>query len=815
MSAGDRARLTFGEWLALAAAVAASLALLHYATGSFLLVSAYAGGLLTLGVLAWVLLRRRLEQPATGEVLLPDWSVTAGAIEVDGVESGAAIAITDRANRLVCANSIYVAGFGATIAPPRVSGEEAMVDALGAAIRTAWRDGTGGPVAVTGRNGRWTATVRRTGAGEDHLIWRFLPAEPPDPAVAMADQLGGGVGQLLSTAGIEAALVAHDGALAAVTPGFAAKAAGDAEANLAGQELASLLRADERERIYFAREGRDGHPHAMISAPLPDAGGTLVLLVDAGAQLAGWGVEPPEQAAQLEAVLASLPLGLAVADRDGRLLFANPAFVRAAGVQSQPLPTYPTDLVVRQDKADLSAAVRRHAQGAPTSDEIAVRLRSGPEEPVTLGFAGVRGLGDAAVLLSLIDSTEQSRLKRQVAQASKMQAIGQLAGGVAHDFNNVLTSIIGQCDLMLMRHLPGDSDYGEIQQIKADANRAASLTRQLLAFSRQQTLQPQVLQLPDVLAEVSQLLKRLLGAHITLEVRHDRDLGVVRADPRQLEQVIVNLAVNARDAIQAKRGDHARGTLSFTTRRIGATDIARMENQIIPPGEYTALIAEDDGGGIPEQHLAKIFEPFFTTKEQGKGTGLGLSTVYGIVKQSGGFIFADNVAGPGAAPGSPRGARFTIFLPVHRATAEELDRLAAPPPAPEPPAAEWSGGGRILLVEDEDMVRLVAQRALLRAGHDVVTAGDGEEGLEQLRTALAAGQPFDLVVSDVVMPVMDGPAMVRAIRTVVPDMPVLFMSGYAEAQLRDEIDEPHMHFLAKPFNVAEIAAKVGQVIAAR
>ena len=812
---GDRARLTIGEGLALATAVAASLALLNHATGSPLLLAAYAGGLLTLGVLAWLLLRRQLDQPAMGEVLLPDWSVTAGAIEVDGAQSGAAIAITDRANRLVCANTIYVTAFGATIAPPRVPLEEAQVDALGAAIRTAWRDGAGGPVAVTGRNGSWTATVRRTGVGEDHLIWRFLPAEPVDPAAALADQLAGGMGRLLSTAGIEAALVAHDGALAGVTHGFAARAAGDPAASLAGQELASLLRADERERIYFAREGRDGRPQAMVSAPLGDGGGTLVLLVDAGAQLAGWGTEPADQAAQLQAVLASLPLGLAVVDRDGRLLFANAAFARAAGVAGHPLPTYPTDLVVRQDKAELSAGVRRHAQGSPTSEEIAVRLRSGPEEPVTLGLAGVRGLGDAAVLLSLIDSTEQSRLKRQVAQASKMQAIGQLAGGVAHDFNNVLTSIIGQCDLMLMRHLPGDSDYGEIQQIKADANRAASLTRQLLAFSRQQTLQPQVLQLPDVLAEVSQLLKRLLGVHITLEVRHDRDLGVVRADPRQLEQVIVNLAVNARDAIQARRGDQARGTLSFTTRRISAADIARMDSQIIPPGEYTALIAEDDGGGIPEQHLPKIFEPFFTTKEQGKGTGLGLSTVYGIVKQSGGFIFGDNVAGATTGLGSAKGARFTVFLPVHRATAEELDRLAAPPPEPEPTAGDWSGGARILLVEDEDMVRLVAQRALLRAGHEVVTASDGEEGLEQLRGALAAGQPFDLVVSDVMMPVMDGPAMARAIRTIAPDMPVLFMSGYAEAQLRSEIDEPDMHFLAKPFNVAQIAAKVKQVIAAR
>ncbi len=333
----------------------------------------------------------------------------------------------------------------------------------------------------------------------------------------------------------------------------------------------------------------------------------------------------------------------------------------------------------------------------------------------------MRGLGDAAVLLSLADTTEETRLKRQVAQATKMQAVGQLAGGVAHDFNNVLTAIIGYCDLMLLRHLPGDSDYDDIQQIKANSNRAASLTRHLLAFSRQQTLQPEVIQLPDVISEVSQLLKRLLGARITLKTHHDRELGPVRADPRQLEQVIVNLAVNARDAIQAHGGEQATGTLTFSTRRVTARDVSRKGSEIIPSGDYTVLVAEDTGGGIPPANLAKIFEPFFTTKEQGKGTGLGLSTVYGIVKQSGGFIFVDNVVSPETR--KIKGARFTIYLPVHEATEEELRQAEI-----EEEASEWSGGGRILLVEDEDMVRAVAERALTRQGYTVVTAGRRRRG---------------------------------------------------------------------------------------
>jgi two-component system cell cycle sensor histidine kinase/response regulator CckA len=389
-----------------------------------------------------------------------------------------------------------------------------------------------------------------------------------------------------------------------------------------------------------------------------------------------------------------------------------------------------------------------------------------------------------------------------VAQATKMQAVGQLAGGVAHDFNNVLTAIIGYCDLMLLRHTPGDSDYDDIQQIKANSNRAASLTRQLLAFSRQQTLQPEVIQLPDVISEVSQLLKRLLGARITLKTLHDRDLGAVRADPRQLEQVIVNLAVNARDAIQAKGGEQATGSLTFTTRRVAARDVRRTGSEIIPAGDYTVLIAEDTGGGIPPANLSKIFEPFFTTKELGKGTGLGLSTVYGIVKQSGGFVFVDNVIGQDK---QIRGARFTIYLPVHHATEEEPRQAET-----KEEKGEWSGGGRVLLVEDEDMVRAVAERALTRQGYTVVTAADGDEGVEAVRN----NPDFDLIVSDVVMPSMDGPAMAREIRQLAPGMPVLFMSGYAEEQLRREIDIEGMHFIPKPFSVQQIAAKVGEVLRA-
>ncbi len=654
--------------------------------------------------------------------------------------------------------------------------------------------------------GRWRAEAQRSGRGEDYLVWRFEPIADPDVTGDIARQIEGKFGRALSLAGFAVALVSPQGKILSASSGFAQRATGDPLAAVAGRDFVSFLRQDEGDRISWSREGRHGAPLIMFYMPAADPDQTgepdpettpsLMLLADSGMGLGSGGGEASGAVPHLEALLGQLPLGLAMADRDGRILFANAAFMRAALREGQAPPTYPTDLVVQEDKGPVSDAIRRFGQGPAASGDIAIRLKDQSDEPVSLSLAGVRGLGEAAVLLGLTDSSEETRLKRQVAQATKMQAVGQLAGGVAHDFNNVLTAILGTCDLMLLRHTPGDSDYDDIQQIRANSNRAASLTRQLLAFSRQQTLRPVVLQLPDVVSEISQMLNRLIGEKIQLLVRHDRDLGPVRADPGQLEQVIVNLAVNARDAMQAK-GDGS-GKLSLTTRRITPADVRAMRNEVMPHVEYTALVVEDTGAGIPADHLGKIWEPFFTTKEMGKGTGLGLSTVYGIVKQSGGFIFAENVPG--------RGARFTVYLPVHHGE-PEVSRAALP----DAPTSQWAGGGRLLLVEDEDPVRLVAERALVRAGYTVTTARDGEEGLEKVEQ----GGEFDLVVSDVVMPSMDGPAMARAIRKLAPDMPVLFMSGYAEEQLREQIDIENVHFLPKPFSVQQIGDKVGQVLSAK
>ncbi len=795
-----------------------SVVLVGLVGGEAVVAIAYGGALVAF--LLMLLLAARLRTgPVEQEAGVPDWSVTAAAVE----NSKRAVAITDRANRLICANSSYEDWFGEAVPPLEVGFAPKSSERLMIAAREAWRDGHARVdlLTIEGVEKRFRLDVDRAGRGEDYLVWRFGEIVQERSYDGLAERVEGPFGEVMSRAGLELAMVAPDGIVQAATSGLAERATGDAATSLVGMEFVQLLRSDDRDRIFFAREGQQGSPQTLVHVPLElqrgnrakdaDQAPSLMLLIDRTVGIGG-GFEGNGKAAipQLEALLAALPLGLALTDRDGRFLFANAAFLRAVEREEQGLPQFPSDLVVREDKAAIADTVRRFAKGASSSGDMAVHFAGNKDEPVSIGLAGIRGLGDAAVLLSITDSTEEKRLRRQVAQATKMQAVGQLAGGVAHDFNNVLTAIIGYCDLMLLRHTPGDSDYDDIQQIKANSNRAASLTRQLLAFSRQQTLLPVVLQLPDVVSEVSQLLKRLMGDKIEFVVRHDRELGPVRADPQQLEQVIINLAVNARDAMQAHAAKSGKqdwkGRLTLATRRVSARDVRKMGSDIMPADDYTVLIVQDTGGGIPQDLISKIFEPFFTTKEQGKGTGLGLSTVYGIVKQSNGFIFADNVRGP---DGNTTGARFTIYLPVHSG---ELPAVMRREEEAEPKASEWSGGGKLLLVEDEDMVRAVAERALVRAGYTVTTASDGEEGL----AAIANGSDnFDLIVSDVVMPAMDGPAMARAIRRVKPKIPILFMSGYAEEQLRNDIDIDNMYFIAKPFSVQQINAKVADVLAAQ
>ncbi|MBJ6121060.1 response regulator [Sphingomonas mollis] len=738
-------------------------------------------------VVAW----RLLAPVAADGARAIDWNITravAGA-------SADAVAVTDRGGRLICANDAYEAMFDGFPTPPGLPLDEEANAALAAAARVAWRDGIALVERVEGMDASLTATITRAGDEADMLVWRFAPTEERDLAMTARFLIGGPTGDRLGEAGIMAALMTPHGHVLAANAVLEHRALGH-PGSINGRDFVDLLITDSRGLIRFEREGLEGTPLRLIQVPFlngQDAPMLVVLLDDRDDTPA----PGTSASAHVRSLVSLMPFGMALVDREGRFLQMNDAFLRAAGVEATDVPLYPGDLVVREDKTAVADAIRRFAAGATHSTDMAVRLKDHPDEPVALTIAGARGLGDAAVLLSLKNNSEETRLKREVAQATKMQAVGQLAGGVAHDFNNILTAILGHCDLMLMRHSPGDSDYDDIQQIRTNSNRAASLTRQLLAFSRQQTLRPQVLQLPDVVSEVSNLLKRLMGETVRLDVSHGRGLGAVRADPGQLEQVVVNLAVNARDAIVAANPQGG-GTLSIHTRAVTPAEVREMEQDIMPAADYTALSVTDTGTGIPADILPKIFEPFFTTKETGKGTGLGLSTVYGIVKQSGGWIFADSKPG--------QGATFTMYLPVHTVDPATLRPAAPPKPAPKP--SELWGQGTVLLVEDEDMVRAVAERALTRQGYTVWTAENGEVALELLRVS---DRP-DLLISDVVMPTMDGPTMVRHVRERYPDLPVLFMSGYAEEQLRRSIDLDNVAFLPKPFSVQQLAEAAREVL---
>ncbi len=380
----------------------------------------------------------------------------------------------------------------------------------------------------------------------------------------------------------------------------------------------------------------------------------------------------------------------------------------------------------------------------------------------------------------------------QVLQARKMQAVGQLAGGIAHDFNNLLTAMIGFCDLLLLRHTPGDQSFADIMQIKQNASRAANLVRQLLAFSRQQTLQPKVLNITDVIADLSNLLRRLIGANIQLDVQHSRDVGTVRVDQGQLEQVIINLVVNARDAMP----DGGRLTIETDGRRLARP--AQHGSEVVPAGDYVVIRVADTGPGIPAKHLEHIFEPFFTTKEVGEGSGLGLSTVYGIVKQTGGYIVVEETSAEGTA--------FVIYLPVH---------VVADGPAGEAPAAEeapkrdLTGVGTILLVEDEDAVRMFSARALRAKGYQVLEARTGEAALDLIGETR---EEIDLMITDVVMPEMDGPTLIKEMRERMPDLRIICISGYAEDSFRKKIGEGGVRFLAKPFSLSQLAEKVKEAL---
>jgi two-component system cell cycle sensor histidine kinase/response regulator CckA len=510
-------------------------------------------------------------------------------------------------------------------------------------------------------------------------------------------------------------------------------------------------------------------------------------------------------ARRFQRFFANAPVGSALLDRSGRFEEANRALGELFGIAPQDLIGRDLiGLLNEEDRGGVAARLAAAADGRAEREPIEVRITRPREKTIVLFVSRIDDADDEAsapglapgggLTLHFIDVTEQKNLEIQFAQSQKMQAVGQLAGGVAHDFNNLLTAMIGFCDLLLLRFQPGDPSFADIMQIQQNANRAANLVRQLLAFSRQQTLQPRVLNITDVLVDLSHLLRRLIGENIELKVVHGRDLGPAKVDQGQIEQVIINLAVNARDAMPGG------GTLTIRTANVRYEEAERRGHEVMAAGDYVLIEAADTGVGILPGNLERIFEPFFSTKEVGSGTGLGLSTVYGIVKQTGGFIFV------GSKPG--QGAQFEIFLPRYQ--------TADASPTPRPEAVELAAGkdltgcATVLLVEDEDPVRKFGARALRNKGYKVIEAESSEEALEVIRHA---EERIDLLITDVVMPRLDGPALVREVREIRSDIKVIFISGYAEDAFRQRLDrDSNIDFLPKPFSLKQLASKVKDVI---
>jgi two-component system cell cycle sensor histidine kinase/response regulator CckA len=458
------------------------------------------------------------------------------------------------------------------------------------------------------------------------------------------------------------------------------------------------------------------------------------------------------------------------------------------------------EMLDKQDRGTAEHHLQACLKGDTSDGSVTLNLAGDHSTTLSVFFSRMTTAQGRQLLLFCVNVTDTKELEVRYAHSQKMQAVGQLAGGIAHDFNNLLTAMIGFCDLLLMRHPAGDASFVDIMQIKQNANRAANLVRQLLAFSRRQTLQAKFLDVTDVLSDLSNLISRLIGEGVSLSITHGRDLGWIKADQGQLEQVLINLAVNARDAM------HGGGKLSLHTRVEEVAGVHSIPDRYFTPaedeplaaGSYVVIEVRDTGTGIPRELLSKIFEPFFSTKEVGAGTGLGLATVYGIIKQSGGNIYVDTVAGEGTC--------FLLYLPRYEVAVSDGE----PVEEEKPQVVDLTGRGTLLIVEDEAAVRSFSVRALRNKGYQVLEADCAESALEIIAEQ---GETIDLIISDVVMPGMNGPAMVATIRERFPSLGVIFMSGYAEEDfLRDLTQHANTYFLPKPYTLQQLATKVKEVM---
>ncbi len=593
-----------------------------------------------------------------------------------------------------------------------------------------------------------------------------------------------------------AAIVGEDGALEAANGAWRALIGPHRRLQRAGlADTPALLRAAAREG-HAVQDAALGGAQRRLEAARLDGGRFLVRLAPAPTlpEPAPKPLAAPAAtlAVGLDPFAAASPFGAALIEGEdpfaGTILEVNEAWAAIAGAPASAAETLGA-LLTEPSRAD---AAQRLAAGGVGPFEVTPNARPG-----SVAHLYVSRL-DGHSVAYLVDVTEQKQMQAQLAQSSKMQAIGQLAGGVAHDFNNLLTAILMNLSELEMRHPLGDPSFEGLARIRENAVRAAGLVGQLLTFSRKVTVQRETLDVGELISNVTVMLRRLLPESVGMDTDYGRNLPLIRADRQQLENAVMNLVVNARDAVRGQGG----GTITVRAARLSEAEARTHGYDGQPMGEMALIEVADDGPGIPPEVLPKIFDPFFTTKAVGEGTGLGLATVYGIVKQMDGWIQ------PVSKPGE--GAIFRIFLPVY-----EPPPVLVEPPAPAPPkgraaARDLSGVGRILFVEDEDAVRKVAARLLKARGYEVIEAADGEEAL-----AIAeeyAGR-IDLMISDVIMPGLDGPHLLKAARPYLAGAPVMFISGYAEAEFSKVLEgEEGVSFLAKPIDITVLAERVKQAL---
>ncbi|MEZ5960262.1 MAG: ATP-binding protein [Hyphomonadaceae bacterium] len=577
------------------------------------------------------------------------------------------------------------------------------------------------------------------------------------------------------------------------------------------EDASRLIRRDRRgfgpSRTKVTLKGIDGQEtqaSVLSFVPLDDIDGAVRGLVFFSEAEAPEATTAPRTAdvASADGVFAQAPFGVAVLDGidpgSAALLDSNASLMEMTQGRATPSAAF-ADLF---DASEGPAALAHRLRQA-MNDPIEITLATTPPLAVHLNLA--RG-ADGRALAYISNVSQQRELETRLAQSEKMREIGELAAGVAHDFNNLLTVVMQTCSYLLRRHPVGDADYPMLKEIADHATTAKELSEMLRAYARQQNFAREVFDVGDFLGSKQELIRRIMGASIQTEIRHGRDLPYVKVDKTQLERVVVNLATNARDAMTPKGSPIARdGKLMLRTSVIEASQARAMGHTPMEDGKYVMIEVEDTGGGIKPEHAAKIFRPYHSTKEAGKGTGLGLATSYGIIKQSGGYIFFTSKVGVGTT--------FRIFLPEYTPTQEELDEIAAKERALIAPAAkDVSGRGKILFVEDLVPVRRATVRNLKECGYEVEEAGDGQEALDILTAKPGA---FDIIISDVSMPIMTGPEMLEeAEPAMIGNAKVLFLSGYAPESFSDVLEKYPVHYLSKPVTMEQLVGRVKELLAA-